>query len=139
MCSRALLTLTHRCNFQCKHCLQGNNKWSPQIKELTAKEWMNIIDQLSEYGASYLFFTGGEPFLRRDTLQLLQYAGEYAFPLRVYTNATLLTPEIIKKYLKLIILLSKSHYMALASRMLIPLLVFLAHIKNYYLNQNINR
>ncbi|WP_456395595.1 radical SAM protein [Thermococcus sp.] len=101
MCTRALLTLTHRCNFQCKHCLQGNNKWSPQIKELTTKEWMNMIDQLSEYGASYLFFTGGEPFLRRDTLQLLQYAGEYAFPLRVYTNATLLTPEIIKNLSKI--------------------------------------
>jgi len=101
MCSRALLTLTYRCNFQCKHCLQGNNKWDPQIKELTTREWMNIIDQLSEYGVSYLFFTGGEPFLRKDALQLLQYAGEYAFPLRVYTNATLLTPEIIKKLSKI--------------------------------------
>lgn len=96
MCTRALLTLTYRCNFKCKHCLQGDNRWNSR-KELPTEKWADIIDQLSEYGVSYLFFTGGEPFLRKDALQLIQYAGEYAFPLRVYTNATLLTPEIIKK------------------------------------------
>lgn len=90
---RALLSLTHRCNFNCIHCLQGEKK--DFCEEMSTKEWIDIIGQLSDYGVSVIFFTGGEPLLRKDVVDILQAAGEYAFPMRLYTNGLLINDNLV--------------------------------------------
>ena len=67
--------VTRRCNLRCKMC--QNIEWLKQIPvaaqregELTTEEWFNVIDQVPRLGL--ITFTGGEPFLRDDFMQLLE-------------------------------------------------------------------
>jgi radical SAM protein with 4Fe4S-binding SPASM domain len=91
---RALLSLTHRCNFRCMHCLQGDGA-TARFNELSTEKWMNIIDQLSEHGLSHIFFTGGEPLLRKDICDLIARAADHAFPTRLYTNGLLIDETLV--------------------------------------------
>lgn len=64
--------LTYRCNLDCCYCyvprdyLRGKSK----EKEFTFEEICNIMDRLGEEGTLYLTFTGGEPLIRRDFLDI---------------------------------------------------------------------
>jgi MoaA/NifB/PqqE/SkfB family radical SAM enzyme len=78
------LDLTSRCLFHCKHCRLGAA--DPQ-REMTFEEIGQIIDDLARMQVSYLAFGGGEPFLRSDIVELLEYAYA-AFPGRVLASTT---------------------------------------------------
>lgn len=89
------IEITERCNLRCLHCYVPLTKRSKNTKkELTYKQFCNILDQASEEGAFLLLFTGGEPFLRRDFLDIYAYAKAEGFVISIFTNATLITPEI---------------------------------------------
>lgn len=94
---RALLSLTHRCNFRCKHCLQGDHAAASRSDELDTEEWIRIIDQMSECGLSHIFFTGGEPLLRKDLCDLIARAADHAFPVRVFTNGLLVDDALVSR------------------------------------------
>jgi len=71
------LEVTRRCNLRCKMC--QNIKWLKETPvaaqregELATEEWFNVIDQVPRLGL--ITFTGGEPFLRDDFMQLLERA-----------------------------------------------------------------
>ncbi len=85
---RVMFELTYRCNFFCKHCYVPlcNRK----LKELGTKQVFSILDQLAETGCFYLGFTGGEPFIRRDFLKILEHAKKKGFSPIVYTNGSLI-------------------------------------------------
>ncbi|MGA2091056.1 MAG: radical SAM protein [Endomicrobiales bacterium] len=93
----ALFELTHRCNLRCKHCYIDHTSISSRPDELTTKEIKHALNQLAEAGALHLVFTGGEIFLRPDIFELCQYAREKSFDLRLFTNASLLSCEDIKR------------------------------------------
>jgi radical SAM protein with 4Fe4S-binding SPASM domain len=63
--------LTFRCQNNCIHCYTGGPHETP---ELTTAQWKTVIDKLSDVGVFILTFTGGEPTLRGDLPELLQYA-----------------------------------------------------------------
>jgi radical SAM protein with 4Fe4S-binding SPASM domain len=65
------LALTFKCQNDCVHCYAGGPHETP---ELTTNQWKNVIDKLGEIGVFILTFTGGEPTLREDLPELLQYA-----------------------------------------------------------------
>ncbi|MDI6841163.1 MAG: radical SAM protein [bacterium] len=87
-----LLELTYRCNLKCIHCWVGE----PPGEELTTEEWKNILNQLADAGTFSISFTGGEPFLRDDWLELSLYAKKLHFAISFLTNGTLITPAIAK-------------------------------------------
>ena len=85
-----LFELTHRCNHRCHHCYV-----SPQGDgELTLGQVCRVLDQLAEEGCLYLVLTGGEVFLRADLFDIMAYARKRDFAVRLFTNGTLITPEI---------------------------------------------
>lgn len=91
--NRMDLALTYRCNNKCSHCYLSENK---SDDELTKQQWKNIIDKLWNIGIPQVVFTGGEPFLRKDTLiELAEYSKK--FICGIITNGTLITPEIAKE------------------------------------------
>ena len=57
-------------------------------------ELKRIIDEVTDAGCLWLLLTGGEPFLRRDLLDIYTYAKRKGFLLSLFTNGTLLTPPI---------------------------------------------
>lgn len=62
--------------------------------ELKTKEVFSLLDQLKEIGCFYLGFTGGEPFIREDIVEILWYAKRCGFELIIYTNGSLINEKI---------------------------------------------
>ena len=88
--------LTFRCNMHCVHCycnLPPNDQDAIE-KELTTVEVFNILDQIAGAGCLWLLITGGDPLLRQDFLEIYTYAKKKGFIITLFTNGTLITPEI---------------------------------------------
>jgi len=96
---RVMFELTYRCNFYCKHCYIpiGYRRYG----QLETKEVFGILDQLADIGCFYLGFTGGEPFMRRDILDILAYAKKKGFEIIIYTNGSLINEQIVKELKRL--------------------------------------
>ena len=78
------------CNLKCLHCYAAGQPHSAE-KELSTEEWKKIIDRLKEIGIPQITFTGGEPTMRDDLLELIEY-GQW-FITRLNTNGVKLTKE----------------------------------------------
>ena len=62
----------------------GDGKTSPE--ELNTDEAKKMLAMAADFGAAYLFITGGEPFLRKDILELIEYASALGLKLYLKTN-----------------------------------------------------
>jgi len=90
------LEVTFRCNLNCIHCYCNLRAGNPDAlkSELSTGEIRQVLDQMAEAGCLWLLITGGEPLLRKDFLDLYQHAKKKGFLISLFSNATLLTPEI---------------------------------------------
>lgn len=82
------------CNQKCLHCYAAGQNYANK-KELTTEEWKKVIDICREVKIPQLTFTGGEPTLREDLVELIEYSKW--FITRLNTNGILLTEELCKK------------------------------------------
>jgi radical SAM protein with 4Fe4S-binding SPASM domain len=90
------LELTQRCNNRCVHCynnLAAGNKAALK-NELSLDEHCRIIDEIAGFGCLWLLLTGGEIFLRKDFLDIYTYAKQKGLLITLFTNGTLITPDI---------------------------------------------
>lgn len=81
--------VTNKCNLRCKHCLPMSGPARPG--ELTTEEAMAALEAFRATGVSKVFFTGGEPFSRKDFLGLLERVVALGMRASVITNAILLS------------------------------------------------
>ena len=89
------LEVTFRCNLRCVHCYLGDNRSGvPGEQELTKEEIFGILDQVTEAGTLWFLLTGGEPFIRPDFMEIYRYAAHKGLLVTIFTNGTLLTPQI---------------------------------------------
>jgi radical SAM protein with 4Fe4S-binding SPASM domain len=89
-----IFEVTHRCNLRCRHCYLTPQ---PGKKELSSHEMKSVFDQLTEAGCFHVTLTGGEPLTRKDILAQIDYARRLGLSLHLFTNATLVTPQIADK------------------------------------------
>ena len=82
------------CNQKCVHCYAAGQPCAEE-KELTTEEWKTIIDKCRENCIPQLTFTGGEPTMRDDIVELIKYAKWFVS--RLNTNGRKLTPEFCKQ------------------------------------------
>ena len=82
------------CNQKCLHCYAAGQDYA-ETKELTTEEWKKVIDKCRENYIPQLTFTGGEPTVRKDLIELIDYSKW--FITRLNTNGVLLTKEYCKK------------------------------------------
>jgi len=69
-----MFELTYECNFDCIHCyVRGSRK---EKRELNTKEVFSVLDELKKMGIFRIGFTGGEPLLRKDIFDILDYANK---------------------------------------------------------------
>ncbi|MBN1575386.1 MAG: radical SAM protein [Chitinispirillaceae bacterium] len=80
------LELTRRCNQSCAMCYLP----SAESEEMDTETVKAILRTLAGAQCLFLTFTGGEIFLREDTLDLIDFATDLGFAVTVKTNATLL-------------------------------------------------
>ena len=96
---KALWEITHNCNYGCSYCMFACDT-KRRDGELTTEECLHVIDELVNNGFKHLKITGGEPFLRKDLVDILEYASRKMI-VDVSTNASLLTDEIVDKLNKI--------------------------------------
>jgi radical SAM protein with 4Fe4S-binding SPASM domain len=90
------LELTERCNNNCIHCsinLPMEDEGARQ-RELGAAKIQNILAEAAALGALSVRFTGGEPLLREDFVDLYLFARRLGLRVLLFTNARLITPEL---------------------------------------------
>jgi radical SAM protein with 4Fe4S-binding SPASM domain len=91
----ALIELTYRCNQRCVHCFNPGAARSPSemprrsADELTTEEIGRVLVDLAEMGVFTLTFSGGEPSLRVDLIEILREARSLGFSFNVYSNGQL--------------------------------------------------
>ena len=78
------------CNQKCVHCYAAGQTLSDE-KELTTAEWKKILDICRSAGIPQVTFTGGEPTMREDLIELIRYARWFIS--RLNTNGIRLTKE----------------------------------------------
>jgi radical SAM protein with 4Fe4S-binding SPASM domain len=86
---------TRRCNLHCVHCYASAGE-TASPDELTTAEGRALIDDLASYGAPVLLFSGGEPTMREDLLELMSLATSRGLRAVISTNGTLITPEMAR-------------------------------------------
>jgi Fe-coproporphyrin III synthase len=84
---------TRRCNLHCVHCYSHSQN-KDYGGEMTTAEGKALIDDLAAYGAPVILFSGGEPTMRPDLLELAHYATSQGMRAVISTNGTLITPEL---------------------------------------------
>jgi MoaA/NifB/PqqE/SkfB family radical SAM enzyme len=82
--------ITRKCNYRCRGC----NVWREQdAKELSTEEIKKGLDVLKELGVIEIVFSGGNPLLRDDIGEILDYASRF-FVTTVYDNGSMASEKI---------------------------------------------
>ena len=84
--------LTYACNLACVRCLSSSGR--PDPRELSTEECKAIIDELQRMQVFYVSIGGGEPTVRRDFWELLDYATAHDVGVKFSTNGSRITPAI---------------------------------------------
>jgi mycofactocin radical SAM maturase len=87
--------LTYACNLACRHCLSSSGRRDPN--ELSTDEAKAVIDELERMQVFYVNIGGGEPTIRADFWELLDYAVDHHVGVKFSTNGSRITPEIAER------------------------------------------
>lgn len=91
------LAVTDRCNLRCFYCMPEEGiQFAPKKDILSYEEMIRLVTVLSEMGISKVRLTGGEPFVRRDIMHLIEQmaALEGIKKIALTTNGTLTAPHV---------------------------------------------
>ena len=84
--------LTYACNLACVHCLSSSGRRDP--RELSTAECRAVIDELQRMQVFYVNIGGGEPTVRRDFWELVDYATAHDVGVKFSTNGSRITPAV---------------------------------------------
>lgn len=83
--------LTYGCNLACTHCLSSSGRRDPS--ELSTAEAKSVVDELHDLQVFYVNIGGGEPTIRPDFYELVDYCIGRDVGVKFSTNGTTITPE----------------------------------------------
>lgn len=87
--------LTYACNLACVHCLSSSGKRDPG--ELNTRQCMDVIDELERMRVFYVNIGGGEPTVRQDFWELVDYATGHHVGVKFSTNGVRITAEVARR------------------------------------------
>lgn len=95
--------VTYKCNLRCKTCpwwredvTQTNLNKIKERQELSTTEVKKAVDSIKKIGIRDFHLTGGEPFIRQDITEIINYIKKKGFHLRITNNGTCITQEHIE-------------------------------------------
>ena len=88
--------ITRACNLKCVHCYNDSGS-GKSFNDITTAKAKTVLDDLAEFGVPSVLFSGGEPLMRPDLFDLIQYAGQIGLRTVISTNGTLITADAVKK------------------------------------------
>lgn len=90
------LELTHSCNQHCKHCyLDGG--LHQETSKMSTEQIKKIIIEFKEQGGGYIIVTGGEPIMRSDIFEILDYIDALKIPFNFASNSLGMNEERLQK------------------------------------------
>jgi len=88
--------VTRECNMKCRHCyINATDK--KLIDELTTAEAKMVIDQIHQVSSPLLILSGGEPLLRKDIFELIEYGSKKGLKIGLGSNGYLIDDEVAAK------------------------------------------
>ena len=91
-----VINVTRRCNLKCSHCYADANNGQDSSRELSTAELKQAISLVISWADSKhydrrVLLSGGEPFIRDDIMELIQYIADNNGEPFVNTNALLIS------------------------------------------------
>ena len=87
--------LTYACNLACRHCLSSSGRRDPD--ELSTDEAKAVIDELERMQVFYVNIGGGEPTIRSDFWEIIDYAIAHHVGVKFSTNGSRITPAVARR------------------------------------------
>ena len=87
--------LTYACNLACVHCLSSSGRRDP--RELTTAEAKSFIDELHDLQVFYVNIGGGEPTIRRDFFEIVEYAISRNVGVKFSTNGSRIDAAVARR------------------------------------------
>lgn len=93
--------ITNKCNLRCKHCYNRNKYFfKDKYPTLNEEEIKSIISKLKTEGCEYINFLGGEPLIRNDFINIVNYCKLKGIKTLFTTNGILLSQEKYKELIE---------------------------------------
>ena len=87
--------ITNNCNMHCKHCYRDSGVKAKE--ELNTEEGKLLLDEIAKAGFKIMIFSGGEPLMRSDIYELVEYASKIGLRPVLGSNGTLITLEAARR------------------------------------------
>lgn len=87
--------LTYACNLQCVHCLSSSGVRDP--RELSTAQAKAVIDELRRLQVFYVNIGGGEPMVRRDFFEIVDYATSSGVGVKFSTNGAFIDERAARR------------------------------------------
>jgi radical SAM protein with 4Fe4S-binding SPASM domain len=87
------LELTLKCNMRCIHC--GSAAGNIRQDELSTEEWIKVCRDASKIGCKLITFLGGEPFLRKDWIEIANNIKDFGMNVSIITNGFAIDDKIV--------------------------------------------
>lgn len=90
----ASFKITHKCSLKCSFC----NVWMEDTPDLPKEDVFKVLDELGKSSITVLSLEGGDPLVRKDFKEILEYASKKPFYLFFTTNGHLIEKRPMKEY-----------------------------------------
>lgn len=87
--------LTYACNLECIHCLSSSGRRDP--RELSTEQAKAVLDELAALQVFYINIGGGEPMVRRDFFDIIEYSVSKGIGVKFSTNGAYIDTEKAKR------------------------------------------
>src|SRR5690348_503118 len=96
-----LIEPTVRCPMACTFCDLPTDNTYPKANELPITRWMEIVEELKAYIPVFksVYIGGGEPFFRKDLIELIEHAHKIGVGTRTLTVGMFCTPPLLDRIL----------------------------------------
>ncbi|MDD4370208.1 MAG: radical SAM protein [Anaerostipes sp.] len=92
-----IVSITNQCNLHCKGCYARANyscvDGASNDGLMSASNWDNVFSQAEELGIEFVLLIGGEPFVRKDILEVAAKHRKIVFP--IFTNGTMIDKDYV--------------------------------------------
>lgn len=89
-----LAELTHRCSLRCPYC-SNPLELDRRSAELVTADWKRLINEAAALGVLHIYFSGGEPMLRRDIAELVAHAHDAGLYTNMITSGVGFQPAVL--------------------------------------------
>ncbi len=94
--------ITNRCNLNCFYCFSNDNimrkeHHTNRIKPITVEQIKAILLDMAQSGVALVEFSGGEPLVVKDFINIVKYARSLGLTVSFVSNGTLFTEQICQE------------------------------------------